>query len=927
LKAINLLCEYSSNPIGLDEKKPRFSWEVEVNDQGKFQSAYQILVASSREEIQNNHGDVWDSGKVKSEQSVNNVFEGKLLESGEKYFWKVKIWDEKGKEGLTSDISTFEMGLLNPKDWEGYWIEQDDEEIKGPLFRKDFIIEKDIKRARAYVTGLGYYELRLNGEKVGEEVLDPGWTGYDKRILYTTHDITEGLKKGKNAVGIMLGNGRYSPDEEYVKKTASVNPLHSLQVFGEKPVALLQINIEFCDGSKVSIYTDNNWKVVSGPITFNDIFKGEVYNARLEKEGWDLPEFDDSEWEPAIKTDPQPVGKLVSQATFPPIKICKTLYPEKITSPKPGVYIYDFGQNFTGWVRFKGKAAEGTEVKIRYAELLADDGMLNTLPNRFADATDVYIFKGEGEEVYEPRFTYHGFRYVEVTGYPGTPSLENIKGRVVHTAVAKTGNFYCDNDLINKIHNNILWGQESNLMSIPTDCPQRDERMGWMGDAQLVAEEAVYNFNMVGFYTKWLADVRDAQLEDGSVPDVVPPYWSRYPADPAWGTACVTIPWYVYLFYNDLRILEKNYGMMKKWVDYLEDNAEDNVLQKLGKCGDWCPPWHVLSVDTPLELVSTWYYYHDTLVFSKIAAILGKEDISEKYEARAAKIKDAFNERFLEEDCYSGVQYEWYERMVSENASEEEKERRRERRERLSKTFDVESQTSNILPLYLNMVPEEKREQVKDTLLHNIQIVHHNHLNTGIVGTRYIMDVLTDIGYHELAYKLVTQTTYPSWGYMIKEGATTLWERWQYMAGAGMNSHNHIMLGTVDSWFYKALAGINLDLSSPGFEEIVIKPILLDGMNLASASLNTVRGVISSRWRKCKDSLTLEVVIPGNCMARVYIAVLDDADDFVISEDEKNIWFNGSFEEKEGIVSGNREGDYVVFTVKPGSYKFVCKNK
>ena len=918
MKAINLLCEYSLNPLGLDEKKPRFSWEVKANKGTYFQSAYQILVASSKEIIEEDKADVWDSDKVETKKSINNEFAGSNLKSGQKYYWKVKLWDKEGLAGKFSNVATFEMGLLNHEDWEGYWITYNDN-VKGSLFRKEFNVEKDVEKARAYVTGLGYYELRLNGEKVGEEVLDPGWTDYDKRILYTTQDITEGLKKGKNAVGMMLGNGRYTPDEKVVEK----NP-HALQRYGDKPVALLQIEIEFTDGSKMSVVTDNTWKITSGPITFNDIYDGEVYDARLEKEGWDLPEFDDSEWEPAIKTDPQPVGKIVSQATFPPIKICKTLHPEKITSPKPGVYIYDFGQNFTGWVRFKGTAAEGTEVKIRYAELLADDGMLNTVPNRGADATDVYTFKGEGEEVYEPRFTYHGFRYVEVTGDPVTPSLENIKGRVVHTAVAKTGNFYCDNDLINKIHNNILWGQVSNLMSIPTDCPQRDERMGWMGDAQLVAEEAVYNFNMVGFYMKWLADVRDSQLEDGSVPDVVPPYWSLYPADPAWGTACVVIPWYVYLFYNDLRILEKNYGMMKKWVDYLEDNAEDNVLQKLGKCGDWCPPWHVFSVDTSLELVSTWYYYHDTLVFSKIAAILGKEDISEKYEVRAAKIKDAFNERFLEEDCYSGVQYEWYEKMVPENASEEEKERRRER---LSKTFGVESQTSNILPLYLNMVPEEKREQVKDTLLHDIQVVHNYHLNTGIVGTRYIMDVLTDIGYHELAYKLVTQTTYPSWGYMIKEGATTLWERWEYLAGAGMNSHNHIMLGTVDSWFYKALAGINLDLSSPGFEEIVIKPILLDGMNSAAASLNTVRGVISSRWSKCKDSLTLEVVIPGNCMARVYVPVLDDADDFVISEDENNIWLNGSFEEKEGIVSGNREGDYVVFTVKPGSYKFVCKNK
>lgn len=708
---------------------------------------------------------------------MNNVYEEKPLESGEKYFWKVKIWDEKGNEGLNSDLSTFEMGLLNLKEWEGYWIKQSGDEIKGPLFRKDFTIEKDIKRARAYVTGLGYYELRLNGQKIGDKVLDPGWTDYNKRILYSTQDITENLNEGKNAVGIMLGNGRYAPDEKSVKKSAN-----SLKVFGGKPIALLQINIEFRDGSKIGIYTDNSWKVASGPITFNDIYDGEAYDANLEKEGWDTADYDDSEWENVSKANPQPKGKLVSQTTFPTIKVSKTLYPKKMISPKPGVYVYDFGQNFTGWVRFRSVGKKGVKVKIRYTELLNNEGMLNTVPNRCADATDVYTFKGTGEEVYEPRFTYHGFRYVEITGFPGTPSLKNIEGRVVHTAVPETGNFFCSNDLINKIHNNILWGQVSNLMSVPTDCPQRDERMGWMGDAQLVAEEALYNFNMVGFYKKWLADMRDAQQEDGSVPDVVPPYWHLYPADPAWGTACLVIPWYVYLFFNDKRILEENYLMMKKWVDFLQTNSKENIILELGHCGDWCPPGHVNSVDTSLDLVSTWYYYYDTLIICRVAKILGKEKEAEKYNERAVKIKEAFNNRFIEEDEYVGMQYEWYKKLIPKDTPEEEKERIKKQ---LSKTFPVGSQTSNILPLYLDIVPDNKKDQILDTLVNNIKVVHSNHLNTGIIGTRYIMDVLTKNGYSDLAYKLATQTTYPSWGYMLKEGATTLWERWEYLADAG----------------------------------------------------------------------------------------------------------------------------------------------
>jgi len=924
LKAINLLCEYSLNPIGLDEKIPRFCWEVDIDNQEKFQSAYQILVASSREKIQNNNGDQWDSGKIKSKQSVNNIYEGMLLESGEKYFWKVIIWDENGEEGLSSNISTFEMGLLNPKDWEGYWIEQNEDEIKGPLFRKDFTIEKDIKKARVYVTGLGYYELHINGQKIGDKVLDPGWTDYDKRILYSAYDITTNLNKGKNTIGIMLGNGRYTPDEEFAKKTASVNSTHSLKVFGGKPVALLQINIEFCDGSKVSIYTDDKWKVASGPIIFNDIYQGETYDARLEKVDWDTANYDDSDWKNAVKVNQQPKGKLISQATFPTIKVSKTLYPKKIISPKSGVYVYDFEQNFAGWIRFNGIGKNGDKVKIRYSELINDDGTINTTPNRCADATDVYIFKGAEEEIYEPRFTYHGFRYVEITGFPGAPSLKNIEGKVVHTSVPETGRFFCSNDLINKIHNIIHWTQVSNLMSVPTDCPQRDERMGWMGDAQLVAEESMYNFNMVGFYKKWLADIRDAQREDGSLPGAVPPYWKRYPADPAWGTACMVIPWYVYLFFNDKRILEENYLMMKKWVGFLQSYSKDNIVLELGNFGDWVSPRHMFSVDTPLDLISTWYYYHDNLILGRVAKILGKEKEAKKFNEKAVKIKEAFNNRFFKENGYSGMQQDWQIKLMPIDTPEEKKEKIKQQ---LTKYFPFTSQTSNVLPLYLDMVPDNKKEQILDVLIQNIKVVYGNHLNTGIIGTRYIMDVLTNSGYSDLAYKLVTQTTYPSWGYMLKEGATTIWERWEYLADAGMNSHNQIMLGSVDTWFYKALAGINIDLSTPGFEEIVIKPIPVNGLDSACASLETIRGVISSKWQKVVGSINLEVIIPGNSKARIFIPKMNLVN-LVIEEKDSVIWEDGEFKDGiSGIISGNEEKNYVMLYVIPGTYNFTTKSK
>ncbi len=858
----NLLCEYVSNPLGIDVTQPRFSWILDYSERSQLQSAYQVLVASKQENLDADNGDKWNSDKVVSEQSINILYEGSSLESGKTYYWKVRLWDKDSKVSPWSKIATFEMGLLKSEDWGGEWIGGED------LLRKEFTINKDIARARVYISGLGYYELYLNGDKVGPFVLDPGWTDYKKRALYSTYDVTKHLRKGKNVIGIMLGNGRY------------------IKTYGYgSPKALLQLNIEFIDGSSESIITDNTWKTTSGPVLSNDIYNGERYDARLERRGWDTPLYHDSDWDIAKITD-TPGGKLVSQASFPSIKVTKIIQPLRITSPRPGVYIYDFGQNFTGWVRLCVSGSRGTKVNLRYAELLDEDGMLNPVPNRRAKATDTYILKGEGKETYEPRFTYHGFRYLEVTGFPGTPTLESIEGRVVHSAVEPRGGFICSNPLINSIHKNVLWGQLSNLMSVPTDCPQRDERMGWMGDAQLSAEEAIYNFDMASFYTKWVEDIRDSQAEDGSVPDVVPPYWSNYPADPAWGTACVVIPWYLYQYYGDKRILEKNYSLMKKWVDFLSTKAENHILSYF-KYGDWCPPAHVKPVDTPGELTSTWYYYHDTLILSKIAGILGKSAHGEKYSGLSSKIKEAFNKKFLLDDHYA-----------------------------------TGSQTCNALSLFLDMVPEDKKEAVLKNLIDDIVVTHDSHLNTGIIGTRYILDVLTKYGKVDLAYKLATQRTYPGWGYMIREGATTIWERWEYLAGGGMNSHNHIMFGSVDAWFYKVLAGINVDPAGPGFRRIIIKPYIVGDLKYVSASIKTIRGTVSSSWIRDKDSLVLNVTLPVNTQAKVSLPRMG-LESVIIKESGKIIWKDSSYiEGVSGITAGNEEDEYVIFNIGSGSYSF-----
>lgn len=884
----DLLCEYMVNPVGVDVLHPRFSWVLRHSERGRGQSAYQILVASTRENLLNDVGDVWDSEKVESDKSVNVEYEGKSLESKVIYYWKVRWWDDKGQVSPFSEVTSFEMGLLAEDDWDAMWIGG------GDLLRNQFVIEGEVKQARACVCGLGWYEMRINGKKVGDHQLDPGQTDYEKLVLYSTYNVTDLLTEGENVIGVMLGNGRYAQDWS----TSSPALLERVKSYkNASPKVILQLEIQLEDGSCRRIITDESWRVSKGPIVENDIYDGETYDARLEKPGWDTPGYDDSEWEKAKVVEP-PGGQLVSQATLPPIKAIKTIQPVALTNPKLDVYVCDFGQNFTGWVRLTVSGPRGTEVKLRHAEVLHPYGMINVIPNLSAKATDTYILKGEGIEVYEPRFTYHGFRYVEVTGYPGTPHLNTFQGIVVHSAVEPVGGFLCSNPLINSIHKNVLWTQLSNLMSIPTDCPQRAERMGWLCDAQVSSEEAIYNFGMAAFYTKWLRDIREAQKEDGSVPDLAPPYWNLYPADPSYGTACIVVPWYLYLYYGDKRILEENYQVMKGWVDFLDGEAQGNI-SKFYKYGDWITPGEVgfnettgryfyNSLSTPGELVSTWTYYRDTLLLSKIAGILEKSAEAEQYASLSEKIKEALNQEFLKGDHYGAHS----------------------------------SQTSNLLPLYLDMVPEDKKEAVFSRLVENIEQIYDCHIGTGLVGTRYLFDTLTKFGRVDIAYKVVTQATYPGWGYMIREGATTVWERWEYLTAGGMNSHNHPALGSVDTFFYKVLAGINIEPSAPGFKRVIIKPYVVGDLTHVSASVNTIRGLVSSSWRREENALVLEVTLPVNSEGKVSLPLLGLKSP-VVRESGRVVYKDGSYiPSVSGITAGKRDDSYITFDVGSGAYSF-----
>jgi alpha-L-rhamnosidase len=892
---LDLKCEYLTNPIGLDTPIPRFSWTLQHDERNQLSTAYQIIVSNNLNLIVNEEGNMWDSGKISSKKTVNIEYNGKKLISDSYYYWRVKWWDKNGNESPYSSISTFGMAFLVGNEWGASWISRKGfvekktrkqfqylsgerglvgrlKEVHALYLRKEFSISKKVQCAKIYICGLGYYELRLNGEKVGDQILDPAQTDYHKVALYSTFDVTNQLQQN-NALGVILGNGRCVELFKY-----------------DFPKLILQLNIHYEDGTIEKICSDETWKLSNGPIKENGIYYGETYDARLEMPGWDKPLFDDQQWETASVVD----GHHLESQLMQPIEVTVHLIPEKLYSPGAGIYIYDFGQNFTGFVRLIARGPKGTEIRLRFSEVLNNDGMINTATNGNALATDIYILKGEGTEIYTPHFTYHGFRYVEMMGYPGAPTIESIEGLFFHSNVPKTGDFFCSHQLINQIHSNVLWGQLSNLMSIPTDCPQRDERQGWMGDIQLAAEEAIHNFDMARFFSKYLRDIKLSQKSNGSISDVVPPYWHLYPADPAWGTAYITIAYYMYLYYDDNRILKDHYDCLKKYVDLLSMMAKESLIL-IGKYGDWCPPCSIVSRKTPVEFISSWYYYHDVLLFSKIAKIDGNTKDAEFYEKKAEEIKIAFNTKFF------GTIYD---------------------ATRLSPADRTISQTSNTLPLFLNMVPEGKEQRVIKALVQTIREDYDYHFDTGIIGTRYIFDVLSNAGYYEIIYKMITQTSFPSYGYMIKEGATTLWERWEKLEGGGMNSHNHIMLGSVDSWFYKHLCGIQV--MEPGWKLIKIKPFIPPDLEYSTASIKSIKGFISVSWEKIKKGLKLRIRLPVGLNAEAWIPLLNNANE--IKENGSILWRDGNVVNKSTEIGYiDAKDNCVIFSLGSGDYEFIIQ--
>jgi alpha-L-rhamnosidase len=848
LPPTNLRCEYLRNPMGIDVLKPRFSWELQHTARGQAQTAYQIIVYPlNYTPTPQAMAPFWDSGRVASPQSSLVEYAGPPLLSGHSYTWQVHYWDKDGQRSPDSDHATFEMGLLSASEWKGQWIGGNN------LMRRDFTVPSAVLRARVYVAAAGYYGLFVNGGQVGaDRYLDPGYTAYNKRVLYVTYDVTGWIHQGPNTLGLQLGEGRFSPR-----------------------VGIVQLNIEMTDGKTMSVVSDDAWRMHASPVVSDSVYNGETYDARMVMNGWGNAEFDVSTWQP-VKT--VPFTTTLSAMMMPPVRVTQTLSPVKRTMPRPGVYVYDFGQNFSGWTRLRVRGPAGTQVRLRHAELLQSDGMLNTENLRAAQATDTYILRGPhrgqttDDEVYEPHFTYHGYRYVEVTGYPGVPPAGAIMARVANTDVTAVGGFASSSQVLNDIQRITQWGILSNLHSIPTDCNQRDEREGWTADAHLAAESAIWNFDMAAFYTNFLRDMRDSQSDAGMIPDTVPPHRGGARSDPAWGSAYPLIVSYMYDYYGDRRVLEENYEGLKRWVGWLHSLSNDSIVEHYNY-GDWVP------VDpTPGALVSTAYYAYSTQIAARAAKILGHSADAQAFDAELANIKAAFQKRF------------WHPE---------------------TRSYGNGSQTSLVLPLFLGLAPRETQGQAGSRLTDNIVYEKDTHLTTGILGTKYVLPLLTSRGRADLAYELATQSTYPSWGYMISHGATTLWELWQERTGPSMNSHNHPMFGSVAGWMYQALAGINFDPERPGFERVIVQPHMVDDLKWVSGSIQTQRGLVAVSWNRTPDRVEMEVTIPVGSEAEIHVP--------------KPRQSGGKLKEPlapgDGVVSVKEAKDEFVVAVGSGQYR------
>jgi len=1002
-----LRCEQLRNPQGVDQPTPRLSWNLLSDQRGARQTAYQILVASSPTQLDAEQADLWDSGRIESDDCILIEYQGKPLKSHQHCYWKVRAWNHNNQASEWSKPADWLMGQLQPDDWTGDWIgievpkkleylaqtnwiwhdegdpavvaqpgkvyfrreftvpsvakieraiyritadnsvkiylngrdlgsrggpnstkeldvthrllpgknvlaavatndgpqptsagliawlqirfasgeplvvisdrqwkssttEQEEwhssnfddtnwgqAKLLGPVgmkpwgpvrhaedrrlparhLRKQFQSAKGIKRAVVSYSGLGLSELYINGQRIGDQVLSPAMTEYPQRLPYVTRDVTTAIKQGENTIGVILGNGRfYSPRSEVYA---------AMPTFGS-PMLNLRLQLEHEDGTHSEVTSDDTWRITDdGPIVANNEYDGEDYDARKELTGWSEPGYNDLSWQMA-EVLTAPLATMSAEA-IDPIRVTQTLKARSVKEVEPGVFVYDLGQNIVGWCRLKASGPAGTTIRLRHAETLNADGSLALANIRTAQATDNYTLKGEGEEFWQPRFTYHGFRYVEITGYPGTPPLDAVQGCVVHDDLAKVGQFECSNPLLNQIYENVVWGFRGNYRSVPTDCPQRDERQGWLGDRLEVARGESYVYDVAAFYTKWLRDIRDSQQPSGSLPDVAPAHWPTYSDNVVWPSAAVLLPQIIAEQYGDTGPIRQQYESSKRWIEYMNEFVNAGLISR-DSYGDWCvPPEDPLLIHsadparkTNTTLLASAFFAYDLQLMHDYAKQLNHPTDARWFADRAKQVRDAVNDEFFNREAGQ---------------------------------YDNGTQTSSVLPLAFDLVPPQEHIAVANCLAENVSKTNSGHIATGLVGGQFLLKTLTGIGRADLAYEIAAQKEYPSWGYMASQGATTIWELWNGdTADPAMNSGNHVMLvGDLLTWLYEDLAGIAPDAAKPGFKHIVMRPHPVAGLNFVKASHRCPYGWIRSEWRKQGGNLTWHLTIPPNTTATLYV--------------------------------------------------------
>lgn len=896
ISVVKMTIESRTNPICIDAEHPRFSWQLKSKQNNVLQLAYQILVAETLQDLKSEKNLLWDSGKMPGGISVLIPYDGKRLVSIRSYCWKVKVWTNKGTTQWSKPAHFTTAFMENPLS-KAQWIGMDSTLNSGKLttktrlsaryLRKEFTIENKIKNATLHISGLGMYECYLNGKKVSNDVFAPTATDYTKRVKYNTFDIKELLLTKENTIGVILGNGRFFSMR--MENVPGGDALDSpAQVHYGFPKLLLQLEIEYANGEKKTIVSDTSWKInTNGPIIANNEFDGEEYDANLELTGWDKSGYNDKAWRTAQKVD-VPKGKLESQLN-PNITTMRVLKPIAIREISKGKYVVDMGQNMVGWLSVKLKGTKNKPVTLRYAETTEKDGNIYTKNLRGSRTTDIYTPANDGIFSYEPRFVYHGFRYVEITGIDNLPALADLKGKVIYDFMQDTGTFETSDTTLNQIYKNACWGIMGNYRSFPTDCPQRDERMGWLGDRATGCFGESFIFDNQLLYSKWAQDINDSQKETGSLPDVAPAYWQFYSDNVTWPAAYIHVVNMLYEQFGDQKPIIKNYDSMKKWVDYMKASYMKDYIMTKDTYGDWCMPPETLDIIwskdstriTNGEILSTSFYYRILNIMAKYAEISGKPSDKKEFLDLAAKVKIAYNDKFF----------------IKGKAQ-----------------YGNNTVTANIISLMQDLVPEGYEQKVFENLTGRIEGEFNSHVSVGLIGIQFLMRGLTAYGRTDLAYKIASNRTYPSWGYMIDNGATTIWELWNgNTADPAMNSGNHVMLlGDLLTWYYENLAGIQTDKKEVGFKKIILNPVFPKGLDFVKASHQSPYGLIKSEWKKTNNQLVWNILIPANTTADVTLPQGSD------------ITINGKPIQKYVL---NRDKSGTLFTLGSGEYRVVLQIK